>query len=111
MHVAVALNDLGGVLESRSFPADRGGYDQLLDWAGTLGGKLTFAIEGTGSYGAGLASAVRRRDIGVIEVSAPIDATGGCAASPTPSTPRTPPAPSSSVTPRPSPKPRTAASR
>ena len=68
IHVAVALNDLGGVLECRSFPADSGGYDQLLDWAGALGGKLTFAIEGTGSYGAGLSSAVRRRDIGVIEV-------------------------------------------
>jgi transposase len=68
VHVAVALNDLGGVLQSRSFSADRGGYDQLLDWAATLGGTLTFAIEGTGSYGAGLTSAVRRRDIGVIEV-------------------------------------------
>lgn len=34
-----------------------------------LGGtKLTFAIEGTGSCGAGLTSAVRRRDIGVIEL-------------------------------------------
>ena len=33
-----------------------------------MGHKLTFAIEGTGSYGAGLTGAVRRRDIGVIEV-------------------------------------------
>ena len=29
---------------------------------------LTFAIEGTDSYGAGLTVAVRRRDIGVVEV-------------------------------------------
>jgi len=29
---------------------------------------VTFGIEGTGSYGAGLASAVRRRDIGAVEV-------------------------------------------
>jgi len=68
VHVAVALDDLGTILESRSFPADSGGYVHLLDWAASLGGKLTFAIEGTGSYGAGLTSAVRRRDIGVIEV-------------------------------------------
>ena len=40
----------------------------MLDWAGGLGEKLTFAIEGTGSYGAGLTSAVQRRDIGVVEV-------------------------------------------
>lgn len=68
VHVAVAINDLGAILESRSFAADAGGYAQLLDWAAALGGRLTFAIEGTGSYGAGLTSAVRRRDIGVIEV-------------------------------------------
>lgn len=34
----------------------------------TLRHLLMFAIEGTGSYGAGLASALRRADIGVIEV-------------------------------------------
>jgi len=68
VHVAVALDDIGAVLDSRSFAAERAGYDLLLDRAASLGGKLTFAIEGTGSYGAGLTSAVRRRDVGVIEV-------------------------------------------
>jgi hypothetical protein len=69
VHVAVALNAVGGRLDARSFAADRGGYEQLLDWATAFGaGQLTFAIEGTGSYGAGLTSAVRRRDIGVGEV-------------------------------------------
>jgi transposase len=68
-HVAVALDSIGGLLDTRTFPADRAGYEQLLDWAIALGaGKLTFAIEGTGSYGAGLTAAVRRRDIGVVEV-------------------------------------------
>ena len=46
VHVAVAINDLGAILESRSFAADSGGYAQLLDWAAGLGGKLTLAIEG-----------------------------------------------------------------
>lgn len=68
VHAAVAIDDLGAVLDSRSFAADSSGYAQLIDWSLTLGGRLTFGIEGTGSYGAGLTSAVRRRDIGVIEV-------------------------------------------
>lgn len=68
VHAAVAIDDLGAVLDSRTFPADSCGYAQLIDWSLTLGGRLTFGIEGTGSYGAGLTSAVRRRDIGVIEV-------------------------------------------
>lgn len=68
IHVAVALDDLGGMIEARSFAADRSGYEQLIDWATSLGRKVTFGVEGTGSYGTGLTSAIRRRSIGVIEV-------------------------------------------
>lgn len=68
VHVAVAIDELGATLGNRSFAADTGGYAELIDWALAFGGKPTFGIEGTGSYGAGLASAVRRRDIGTIEV-------------------------------------------
>src|SRR4051812_28579065 len=68
VHVAVALDEFGGVIDAQRFAADRAGYTLLIDWAAGLGRKLTFAIEGTGSYGAGLTAAVRRRDIGVIEV-------------------------------------------
>jgi transposase len=69
VHVAAALDTIGGVLDSRSFAADSSGYEQLIDWAAGFGAKhLVFGIEGTGSYGAGLTAAVRRRDIGVIEV-------------------------------------------
>ncbi len=51
VHVAVALDALGGRLEARWFAADRGGYEQLLNWASGFGAKqLIFAIEGTGSY-------------------------------------------------------------
>ncbi len=50
-------------------PPTEAGNEQLLDWAAGFGAKrLIFAIEGTGSYGAGLTSAVRRRGLGVIEV-------------------------------------------
>lgn len=68
VHVALAIDELGASLASRSFVADSSGYTELIDWALAFGGKATFGIEGTGSYGAGLASAVRRRDIGTIEV-------------------------------------------
>lgn len=68
VHVAVAIDDLGIILRGRSFVADTGGYTEPIDWAVDFGGKVTFGIEGTGSYGAGLASAVRRRDIGAVEV-------------------------------------------
>lgn len=69
VHVAVALGAIGGRLDSQSFAADRTGYEQLIQWALAFGAKqLTFAIEGTGSYGVGLTAAVRRRDVGVVEV-------------------------------------------
>ncbi len=68
IHVAVALDALGGRVDARSFAADRSGYEQLIDWALSLGREVTFGVEGTGSYGAGLASAIRRRGIGVLEV-------------------------------------------
>lgn len=68
VHVAAALSDVGAVLETRRFPADAAGYQELIAWAKGLGHLLTFAIEGTGSYGAGLTSAVHRSGIGAIEV-------------------------------------------
>jgi transposase len=68
IHVAFALDELGGRIDARSFAADRSGYAQLIDWAVGLGREVIFGVEGTGSYGAGLASAIRRRGIGVLEV-------------------------------------------
>lgn len=68
VHVAAALSDIGSVIETRRFPADAAGYRELIDWAKGLGHLLTFAIEGTGSYGAGLTGAVNRSGIGTIEV-------------------------------------------
>jgi Transposase len=68
IHVAAALDDFGGVLDTGKFSADRAGYAELIDWASRLGHIVTFAIEGTGSYGAGRVAAVRRSGIGVVEV-------------------------------------------
>jgi transposase len=52
-HVAVALDRLGVQLDARSEPASAAGYLALWRWAQTLG-EPAFAIEGSGSYGAGL---------------------------------------------------------
>ena len=33
IHVAVALDEFGGVIDAQRFAADRAGYTQLIDWA------------------------------------------------------------------------------
>ena len=69
IHVAVALDALGARLATCSASADRAGYMELVAWARALGLVEAFGIEGTGSYGVGLASFVRRHAIRVVEVS------------------------------------------
>ena len=69
VHVAVAINLLGARLATISVPADRAGYAELVGWARALGAVEAFGIEGTGSYGVGLASFVRRQAIKVVEVN------------------------------------------
>ena len=59
IHVAVALDANGVRLAERAVSADSGGYAQLEAWARALGRVRCFGIEGTGSYGAGLAGFLR----------------------------------------------------
>ncbi len=54
-HVAVALDQLGARRSQRRIPASAQGYLDLERWASSLGVVTAFGIEGTGSYGAGLA--------------------------------------------------------
>ena len=70
-HVAVAIDGLGGRLGESCLPATNSGYAQLLEWAKTLGRVHAFGVEGTGSYGMGLARFLRRHAQTVIEVSRP----------------------------------------
>ena len=55
VHVAAALDPVGGLLGVQEFPATPAGYAQLLGWLGGFGTVCLVGIEGTGSYGAGLA--------------------------------------------------------
>ena len=68
-HVAVAINGLGARLATYRAPANRAGYADLVTWARPLGDVEAFGIEGTGSYGVGLASFVRRQGLRVVEVN------------------------------------------
>ena len=68
-HVAVAINGLGARLSTFQAPANQAGYAEMVNWARTLGPVEAFGIEGTGSYGVGLASFVRRQGFRVVEVS------------------------------------------
>jgi transposase len=68
VHVAAALDPIGGLLGVRQFPATAAGYADLLEWLGELGTVSLVGIEGTGSYGAGLARYMAGAGIRVVEV-------------------------------------------
>jgi transposase len=70
-HVGVTVDGIGGRLDERFVPATNAGYEQLLAWAQEQGNVVAFGVEGTGSYGIGLARFLRRHGVKVIEVSRP----------------------------------------
>jgi transposase len=67
-HVAAALDAIGGLLGVEEFPATAPGYVRLLDWLGGFGTVCLVGIEGTGSYGAGLARHIAAAGVRVVEV-------------------------------------------
>ena len=67
-HVVAALDPVGGLLGVAEFPATTAGYARLLGWLGGFGMVCLVGIEGTGSYGAGLARYVTAAGIRVVEV-------------------------------------------
>jgi transposase len=71
VHVAAALDDIGGLLGVESFEASMAGNDKLLGWLASFGPVALVGVEGTGSYGAGLARFLRAAGVGVVEVDRP----------------------------------------
>ncbi len=67
-HVASAVDTNGGVLDVERFPAGDEGYGGLLVWLAELGEVRRVGVEGTGSYGVGLARFLTEADIEVVEV-------------------------------------------
>jgi transposase len=71
VHVAAALDHLGRLLGTCSVPTTPAGYAALLAWARRFGSVGRVGIEGTGSYGAGLARWLRAQGLAVVEVERP----------------------------------------
>lgn len=68
-HVAVAIDELGVRLGEHHASANREGYARLEAWAASIGRVTSWGVEGTGSYGVGLASYLRRNGHRLIEVN------------------------------------------
>jgi transposase len=71
VHVAAALDPVGGLLGVQEFPATPVGYASLLGWLDGFGTVALVGIEGTGSYGAGLARHIAVAGIRVVEAGRP----------------------------------------
>jgi transposase len=71
LHVAAARDQLGRRLGTTMAPATSAGYATLLAWAQALGDVQAWGVEGTSSYGAGLARFLRRHRQRVLEVNRP----------------------------------------
>jgi transposase len=70
MHVAAALDPIGGLLGVQEFPA-AAGYASLLSWLRSFGTLAVAGVEGTGSYGAGLARYLAAAGVRVAEADRP----------------------------------------
>ena len=70
-NMAAALDGVGGQLGTKEFPTTTAGYRALLGWLGGFGTVVRVGVEGTGSYGAGLARYLATQGVEVIEVDRP----------------------------------------
>ncbi len=71
VHVAVALDGLGRRLGHKSVPSTEAGYAMLVAWVEEFGTLERAGIEGSGSFGVGLARFLRARGVEVVEVNRP----------------------------------------
>lgn len=71
VNVAAALDDIGGLLGVEEFTTDTAGHRRLLTWLRSFGTVSLVGVEGTGSYGVGLARSLRAAGIAVVEVDRP----------------------------------------
>jgi transposase len=71
VHVAAAVDHLGGVLATAAFPTTGAGYRALLGWLRGFGPVQAVGVEGTGSYGSALAGYLTGHGVRVVEVTRP----------------------------------------
>lgn len=70
-HHAAAIDGAGRLLGDAEFAATATGYRALLGWLAAFGPVVRVGVEGTGTYGAGLARHLADQGIEVIEVDRP----------------------------------------
>lgn len=71
VNVTAALDDIGGLLGVEEFATDAAGHRRLLEWLESFGTVAVVGVEGTGSYGVGLARSLRAAGVAVVEVDRP----------------------------------------
>src|SRR5690606_21512145 len=71
LHVAAVVDQTGRIRDVESFPATLAGYRRLLRWMRGHGELVRVGVEGTGSYGAGLARHLASEEVEVLEVNRP----------------------------------------
>ena len=67
-HVAAVIDQAGRLCGTQAFPASTRGYVALVTWAEGFGPVERIGVEGTGTYGAGLARFARAYGLPVVEV-------------------------------------------
>ena len=70
-HVGAVVDGAGRLLGWESFTVERAGYRQMVAWFGSQGRLVRVGVEGTGSYGAGLARYLTAAGVEVVEVNRP----------------------------------------
>jgi transposase len=70
-HHAAVIDQQGRLLDDQEFSATSEGYRRLLGWLRRHGRLHAVGVEGTGSYGAGLAGYLLDQRVVVIEVDRP----------------------------------------
>jgi len=68
-HVAAIVDHLGTELATESFPTTASGYVDLAAWMRSFGDVVRVGVEGTGSWGAGLARHLTAAGIEVVEIN------------------------------------------
>jgi transposase len=71
IHVAAVVDQVGRVLGSETFAATQAGYQAALAWMRSHGRLDRVGVEGTGSYGTGLARYLTNQNVTVVEVIRP----------------------------------------
>jgi transposase len=70
-HHAAVVDEVGRVLGDGEFPASADGYAALLAWLRSFGRPDKVGVEGTGTYGAGLARYLTAQGVTLVEVDRP----------------------------------------